>query len=293
MALPTETVYGLAANAADDRAVASIFEAKGRPRFNPLIVHILDLLQARTLATFTAQAEALAEAFWPGPLSLVLPRQPNAPLSLLATAGLETVALRVPAHPVARGVLQELQLAIAAPSANRSGSLSPTTAAHVAEDLGARVDLILDAGEASFGIESTIIGFDRRGALLLRHGALPRATIEATIGELHEPENNNVASPGRQRSHYAPVTPLRLEASDVDADEALLAFGADAPTGARVTRNLSTSGDLGEAAANLFSMLRELNSAGCTCIAAMPIPERGLGEAINDRLRRAAAPRNA
>jgi len=291
VALPTETVYGLGADAGNDRAVAAIFAAKTRPRFNPLIVHVHDVNRARTLATFTAQSQALAEAFWPGPLTLVLPRRMGAHVSLLASAGLDTIALRIPAHPVARRLLEESALAIAAPSANRSGTTSPTTAAHVAESLGAAVDLILDGGAAPLGIESTIVGFDERGAVHLRRGALPRERIEAVVGRLHEPANDAVTSPGRLKSHYAPTTPLRLDACDAGSDEALLAFGLAVPGEARLTRNLSVSGDLGEAAANFFAMLRELDAADCARIAVMPIPERDLGEALNDRLRRAAAPR--
>jgi L-threonylcarbamoyladenylate synthase len=291
VAFPTETVYGLGANAADDRAVLRIFEAKGRPRFNPLIMHVRDFEHAESLAVFDALAQRLAQAFWPGPLTLVLPRRFAAPLSLLASAGLDTVALRAPAHPIARRLLTESQLAIAAPSANLSGSISATTAAHAAQSLGDAVDLILDGGHAPLGLESTIIGFEPNGPVLLRPGALERDAIEAVIGELHNSESAAISSPGRLRSHYAPRSPLRLNAQNVGNDEALLAFGPDAPTNAAFSRNLSPSGDLREAAANLFAMLHELDDAGCPGIAAMAVPERGLGEAINDRLRRAAAPR--
>jgi L-threonylcarbamoyladenylate synthase len=290
--LPTETVYGLAADAANDRSVAAIFAAKRRPRFNPLIVHVRDIAHARTLAHFSATATSVANAFWPGPLTLVLLRRADAPVSLLASAGLDTVALRAPAHPVARRLLDESRLAIAAPSANRSGEVSPTSAAHVAESLGAELDLILDAGPTTLGVESTIVGFDDTGVLLLRPGALPRESIEAHVGPLREPAGETITSPGRLRSHYATRTPLRLEAHDVGPDDAVLAFGADVPTHARVMRNLSPSGDLREAAANLFAMMRELDAAGCARIAVMRVPPHGLGEAINDRLRRAAAPRD-
>jgi L-threonylcarbamoyladenylate synthase len=291
VAFPTETVYGLGANAADDRAVLRIFEAKGRPRFNPLIVHVRDLEHAESLAEFDAMAQRLAETFWPGPLTLVLPRRFAARLSLLASAGLETVALRVPAHRVARRLLAESQLAIAAPSANRSGAISATTAAHAAQSLGDAVDLILDGGFALVGVESTIVGFEPNGPVLLRPGALERDAIEAVIGKLRNSESAGVSSPGRLRSHYAPRSPLRLNAKDVRDDEGLLAFGPEMPENARFTRNLSPSGDLREAAANLFAMLHELDAAGCRGIAVMPVPEHDLGEAINDRLRRAAAPR--
>lgn len=292
VAIPTETVYGLAANAADDRAVAGIFSAKERPRFNPLIIHVRDLEHGQTLAEFSDLAHRLADAFWPGPLTLVLPRRPEAPVSLLATAGLETVAVRVPAHETARRLLEESQLAIAAPSANRSGRISSTTAAHVAESFGAAVDLILDAGPTRHGIESTIVGLYETTPVLLRPGALTRDRIEAVTGPLRSHAGAAIASPGQLQSHYAPKTRLRLNARDVAQDEALLAFGRRR-AGVGVMRNLSETGDLREAAANLFAMLRELDSFGAAAIAVMPIPEQGLGEAINDRLRRAASPKDS
>ncbi|HEX3944111.1 MAG TPA: L-threonylcarbamoyladenylate synthase [Rhizomicrobium sp.] len=291
VAFPTETVYGLGADATNDRAVAGIFEAKGRPRFNPLIVHVRDTGRAHTLVEFTSAATALAERFWPGPLTLVLPRKPDCPLSLLMSAGLDTVALRVPAHPIAQQLLAETNLPIAAPSANRSGRVSPTTAAHVANDLGERVQLILDGGATPHGIESTVIGFDGEHAVLLRPGAIAREDIEAVVGHTDTPQSGRIVSPGQLASHYAPHAALRLEARDVQPGEVLLAFGPDVPDAA-LMRNLSHSGDVTEAAANLFAMLRELDT-GAEQIAVMPIPERGLGEAINDRLRRAAAPRDA
>ena len=292
VAIPTETVYGLGADASNDRAVADTFAAKGRPRFNPLIVHVRDLEHAQSLAQFSQGALALAEAFWPGPLTLVLPRRPDAQVSLLASAGLNTIALRAPAHEIAQRLLRESGLAVSAPSANRSGEVSPTTAPHVAESLGGRVDLILDAGPARWGIESAIVGFDTRGPVLLRPGALSRDKIEAVVGQLHSPQSGRVTSPGQLRSHYAPQTPVRLDITAPRADEALLAFGTNIPAHAGATRNLSPAGDVREAAANLFSMLRELDAAGCAGIAVMPVPRHGLGEAINDRLRRACAPRN-
>jgi L-threonylcarbamoyladenylate synthase len=291
VAFPTETVYGLAADATNDSAVAGIFEAKGRPRFNPLIVHVGDIGRAYTFVEFTPLATALAERFWPGPLTLVLPRKPDCPLSLLVSAGLETVALRVPAHPIAQQLLAETNLPIAAPSANRSGRVSPTTAAHVADDLGERVQFVLDGGATSHGIESTVVGFNGKQPVLLRPGAIAREDIEGVVGLTDTPQPDRIVSPGQLASHYAPRATLRLDACYVQPGEALLAFGPDVPDAPHM-RNLSRSGDLIEAAANLFAMLRELD-AGAEQIAVMPIPERSLGEAINDRLRRAAAPRDA
>ncbi len=290
VAFPTETVYGLGADAGNDRAVAAIFAAKGRPQFNPLIVHVLGLAEAEILAEFTPLARRLAEAFWPGALTLVLPRRRDARLSLLVSAGLDTVALRAPSNAVARALLKAAGCAIAAPSANRSGSVSPTTAAHVAESLGGRVDVILDGGPAALGIESTVIGFDGDLPVLLRPGAVTREAIEKIAGPLSH-AGEKIASPGMLASHYAPHAPMRLNARKVSADEALLAFGPAVPQGAKITANLSPSGDLTEAAANLFAMLRELDTRGARRIAVMPIPVHGLGEAINDRLARAAAPR--
>ncbi|HEX2593614.1 MAG TPA: L-threonylcarbamoyladenylate synthase [Rhizomicrobium sp.] len=289
VAFPTETVYGLGANAEDETAIAGVFAAKGRPRFNPLIVHIRDLPQAETLATFTPLARKLAEQFWPGPLTLVLPRKANAKLALLVSAGLDTVALRVPANATAQDLLTASARPIAAPSANASGTISATTAAHVADSLKDRVDLILDGGATNVGIESTIIGFDDNIATLLRTGAIARETIEAITGPLAASKHGKVSAPGQLESHYAPNAALRLNATTIAADEALLAFGPPL-TGAKATLNLSPTSDLKEAAANLFAMLRALDTKA-TRIAAMPIPETGLGEAINDRLQRAAAPR--
>ena len=291
VAIPTETVYGLAADAANDGAVAGIFAAKDRPRFNPLIVHVRDVEHALTLAEFSPMAFQLAAAFWPGPLTLVLSRRAHARVSLLATAGLDTIALRVPAHETARILLEQSQLAVAAPSANRSGTISSTTAAHVAGSFGEAVDLVLDAGPAEHGIESTIVGLYGTGPVLLRPGALPREQIESVVGPLGTHADDVIASPGQMRSHYAPKTPLRLNAHGAAADEAFLAFGTTA-VHAPVMRNLSETGDLREAAANLFAMLYELDRAGCSAIAVMPVPGDGLGEAINDRLQRAAAPKD-
>jgi L-threonylcarbamoyladenylate synthase len=290
VAFPTETVYGLGADATSNSAVAGIFEAKGRPRFNPLIVHVQSLDRARRLAEFDALAPRLADRFWPGPLTLVLPRKPDCPLSFLVSAGLDTVALRVPEHPVAQQLLRASGMPIAAPSANRSGHVSPTTAAHVAADLAAHVDLVLDGGPTICGIESTIVGFEEGKPVLLRTGAIAREEIEAITGPLADRAAGRISAPGQLASHYAPCARLRLNAREVRPSEALLAFGPNVPDAA-VVRNLSASANPVEAAANLFAMLRELDASGAPAIAVMPIPEHGLGEAINDRLRRAAAPR--
>lgn len=291
VAFPTETVYGLGADATNGKAVAAIFAAKGRPQFNPLIVHVKDLAQAGTLVRFSPAASWLAELFWPGALTLVLPRRRGSPVSLLVSAGLETIALRVPAHPVAQRLLVECGLPVAAPSANRSSRISATTASHVADELRGKVDLIIDGGPAALGIELTIVGFDRDLPVLLRPGAIAREAIEAVVGPLHKPAGGKIASPGQLQSHYAPRARLRLEAREIASGEALLAFGPRSPAGGPLTLNLSSSGDLREAAANLFAMLRQLDSSGVQTIAVMPIPDTGLGEAINDRLGRAAAPR--
>lgn len=290
VAFPTETVYGLGADAGNDRAVAAIFAAKGRPTFNPLIVHVPGIAEAEALVDFTPLARKLAEAFWPGAVTLVLPRKEHARLSLLVSAGLNTVAVRAPSNPLARALLAAAACPIAAPSANRSGSVSPTTAAHVAESLDGAVELILDGGATPLGIESTVVGFDAGKPVLLRPGAVPREAIEAVVGPLSAP-GSGITSPGQLASHYAPVAGLRLEARDVADDEALLAFGPDVPQGGCAGLNLSERGDLTEAAANLFAMLRALDKSGARRIAVMPIPAHGLGEAINDRLQRAAAPR--
>ncbi len=296
VAFPTETVYGLGADATNDRAVASIFEAKGRPTFNPLIVHVSDREEAARHARFTPQADALARAFWPGGITLVLPRRETTPISLLVSAGLDTVALRVPAHPIAQKLIRAAGRPIAAPSANASGEVSPTQAEHVAASLGhsALLAMILDGGACPLGLESTVIGFPLGGApTLLRPGVTPREDIERVLGsplaaaDVASGETGR-SSPGQLASHYAPHAPLRLDAEDVREGELLLGFG---PSKAAAL-NLSPSGDLGEAAANLFAMLRALDArADGSTIAVARIPERGLGEAINDRLRRAAAPR--
>lgn len=298
VAFPTETVYGLGADARNGRAVARLFAAKGRPRFNPLISHVADVAAARRLARFDAAAERLATAFWPGPLTLVLPKSIDCPVSELATAGLDTIAVRVPDHPVVHEILTAFAGPVVAPSANRSGHVSPTTAAHVLADLKGRIDLVIDGGAAQVGIESTIVACLGGTPLLLRPGGLPRKRIESVLGtELAEPSRTTDAplAPGMLGSHYAPRTQLRLEARAVEPGEALLAFGPVVASGAehaRAVLNLSPTGDLVEAAANLFSHLRALDAAGVASIAVVPIPQEGIGEAINDRLSRAAAPRN-
>jgi L-threonylcarbamoyladenylate synthase len=294
VAIPTETVYGLAADAANGEAVARIFKAKGRPRFNPLICHADSLAMAKRHGIFDARARRLAEAFWPGPLTLVLPKNPDSPIHALASAGLGTIGLRVPAG-AARDLVAALGRVLAAPSANLSGRMSPTTAGHVASQLGGEVALILDGGPARIGVESTIVALDGPVARLLRPGGLAAADIEAVLGEKLQrvAAGDKVEAPGMLASHYAPDTPLRLEATKVGPGEALLAFGADLPEGAGAAvrlRNLSPAGDLTEAAANLFGALHELDTCGAETIAVMAIPGHGLGEAINDRLRRAAAP---
>jgi L-threonylcarbamoyladenylate synthase len=287
VAFPTETVYGLGADATNGKAVAAIFAAKQRPQFNPLIVHVKDRAEAEALVEFTPRARALAEAFWPGALTLVLPRRSDCPLSLLVSAGLDTVALRVPSHPVAKALIAAAGKPIAAPSANVSGHVSPTTTAHVAEELGDKVDFILDGGPTTIGIESTVIGFEGDTPVLLRPGGVARDAIERLAGPLAAPSNATIQSPGQLESHYAPRAKLRLNANDIRPGEALLAFG---PHDFGAALNLSAAGDLMEAAANLFAMLRTLDKTA-DAIAVMPIPDEGLGEAINDRLMRAAAPR--
>src|SRR5438132_9246622 len=294
VAFPTETVYGLGADAGDGKAIARLYEAKGRPAFNPLIAHVLDIAAARGLGRFDAAAERLAARFWPGPLTLVLPKTPTCPVAELATAGLDTLAVRVPAHAVAHELLAAVGKPVVAPSANRSGHVSPTTAQHVLGDLRGRVDFILDGGPTPVGVESTIIACPRE-PVPLRPGGLARADIEGALGRplAERPDIGNAeppVAPGRLASHYAPRARLRLEAQSVAAGEALLAFGPDLPAGAddtAVVLNLSLRGNLVEAAANLFSHLRALDAARPSVIAVMPVPPTGLGEAINDRLKRA------
>jgi L-threonylcarbamoyladenylate synthase len=288
VAFPTETVYGLGADATNDLAVAEIFAAKGRPRFNPLIVHVPSVAEAERLVRFNAAAHRVAVRFWPGPLSLVLPRRKACGLSLLASAGLDTVAVRAPDHPVAQALLRETGRPIAAPSANRSGRVSPTGAAHVAEELGGKVALILDGGATPVGLESTVLDLSGEAPALLRPGAVTLEELTELLGPIVGPGGGKPKAPGMLRSHYAPALPLRLEVTEARPGEALLAFGPDAPPGFAKVLWLSHSGDLVEAAANLFAMLRRLDRPCFRGIAVMPIPDRGLGRAINDRLRRAA-----
>jgi L-threonylcarbamoyladenylate synthase len=291
VAFPTETVYGLGADATNGEAVARLYAAKGRPQFNPLIAHVPDLAAARRLAVFNTAAEQLAAAFWPGPLTLVLPKTAACDVSDLALAGLDTIALRIPAHRIARDLLAAFGKPIVAPSANRSGHVSPTTAAHVLADLRGRIDLIVDGGSCKVGVESTIVSL-ADAPTLLRPGGLPREDIERVLGcrLADAPVSEMPSAPGMLASHYAPKAMLRLNAETARTGEALLAFGhvSNVPNG---TLNLSPHGNLVEAAANLFSHLRALDRGGAKMIAVMPVPDDGLGEAINDRLRRAAAPR--
>jgi L-threonylcarbamoyladenylate synthase len=288
VAVPTETVYGLAADATNGAAVASIYTAKGRPSFNPLISHVADIAMAEELAEFSPLAHRLAARFWPGPLTLVLPRKSTCPVSDLVTAGLPSIGLRVPQHIATLEIIRRVGRPLAAPSANPSEQLSPTTAAHVAAGLGSRIDLIIDGGACSAGLESTIIAPGEEGAVMLRAGALARSEIELLTGPLRSPDaSKGIVAPGMLRRHYAPRARLRLDASAPESGEAFLAFGAP-PSGVSPSLNLSIRGDLAEAASNLFAMLRALDESH-RAIAVAPIPSVGLGEAINDRLRRGAA----
>jgi L-threonylcarbamoyladenylate synthase len=294
VAFPTETVYGLGADATNGQAVAAIFAAKGRPHFNPLIVHVLDVGQAGEHAELTPLARRLAGAFWPGPLTLVLERRAQSPLSDLVTGGLTTLAMRAPDHPVARALLAATERPLAAPSANRSGHISPTQAVHVLSDLGEAPAMILDGGATAHGLESTVIDARGEAPVLLRPGAVTAETIEAVLGQPLVRQDITPArpnAPGQLASHYAPDAKVRLDVKDVRSGEALLAFGGALPAHDGPVINLSPSSDLIEAAANLFAALRALDASGAGTIAVMPIPDAGLGEAINDRLRRAAAPR--
>jgi L-threonylcarbamoyladenylate synthase len=293
VAFPTETVYGLGAIATDSAAIAGIFAAKGRPANNPLILHVACVEQAAEIARFDQRAERLAAAFWPGPLTLVLPLKPDSGIVPAATAGLDTVAIRIPRHPTAQRLLGAVALPIAAPSANRSGAVSPTTAAHVLADLESRIDMVLDAGPVELGIESTVVDLSRSDlACLLRPGSVTRTALEHIIGPLAAAEagpTSSPRSPGLLARHYSPQTPLRLDAETVEAGEALLAFGPDVPEGGLLTLNLSKAGSVEEAAHNLYAMLRRLDDVGARRIAVMKLPGDGLGEAIADRLKRAAA----
>lgn len=288
VAFPTETVYGLGADARNDAAVAQIFKAKGRPQFNPLIVHVASVEAAKEIAEFDADALRLASAFWPGPLTLVLPLRPDAGISALVSAGLPSVAIRVPEHPLAKRLLAAFNGPVAAPSANPSGRISPTTARHVIDGLSGRIDAVLDGGACGVGVESTIVGF-MPDPTLLRSGGLPAEAIEDCLGRaLATPDpSDRPNAPGLLASHYAPEAPLRLNAKGPKPGELMLGFGA-----VDCDLSLSGSGDLIEAAANLFSHLHDLDARASNGIAVSPVPDHGLGRAINDRLRRAAAPRD-
>lgn len=284
VAMPTETVYGLAADAANPDAVVRLYEAKGRPRFNPLIAHVSGLAMAMKEAVFSPLATSLAQEFWPGPLTLVLPVIPGGTVCDLARSGLLTIGLRCPAHPAANAMIEEFGRPVVAPSANRSGHVSPTRAEHVAADLSDRIDLILDGGPCDVGIESTIIAVKGEAVTLLRTGAIPAGTLEAFIGKpLLRSAETGISAPGMLKSHYAPNARLRLNAEAPEAGEGYLGFGP----GVREGLNLSPGGDLAEAATKLFAMLRALD-ARFDRIAVASIPMQGLGEAINDRLTRAA-----
>ncbi|WP_101068765.1 L-threonylcarbamoyladenylate synthase [Roseovarius salinarum] len=287
VAFPTETVYGLGADARQGRAVAGIFEAKQRPRFNPLIAHVDSIGTAQRFVAWPHEAEVLARAFWPGPLTLVLPLRASAGISPLVTAGRDTLAVRVPAHPVAQSLLHAFGGPVAAPSANPAGRISPTTAGHVLAGLGDRIDAVIDGGRCPVGIESTIVGLWDT-PVLLRPGGLPAEVIEAALGQPlpRQDEGGSLTAPGQMASHYAPGATLRLNAEAAGPRERMLGFGD-----VQCDLNLSRAGDLSEAAANLFGHLHRLDAQGATAIAVSPIPDTGLGRAINDRLRRAAAPR--
>ena len=295
VAFPTETVYGLGGNALSDDAVACIYAAKGRPQFNPLIVHVRSVEDANHYVDFNEKALQLVHHFWPGPLTLVLPRKKKCALSLLVSAGMDTVAVRMPSHPLAQALLHEAGIPIAAPSANRSGRISPTEAKHVHEELGERIAMVLDGGPCHVGIESTVVDTTRTTPMILRPGSISLPSMIKVIGEMTSAsEDAAISAPGMLASHYAPSTSVRLNATSVESNEALLAFGHNTPNGAMHTENLSPNGNLQEAAANLFRMLRHLDACGARRIAVMPIPEdqekNALGIAINDRLKRAATP---
>jgi L-threonylcarbamoyladenylate synthase len=296
VAFPTETVYGLGADARNGEAVAAIFTAKDRPRFNPLIVHVATPEISRRYVQWSPLAEALAAAFLPGPLTLVLPKRPDSEIHDLVSAGGATLGIRIPAHPIAQQLLRAFDGPIAAPSANRSGRISPTTAAHVQAELGDRIPLIIDGGPCQVGLESTVVDCSGESLTVLRSGAITREMLARVAGPVADApasagEGAALLSPGQLASHYAPEKPLRLNATSLTPGEALLAFGPNVPQGAVHIINLSATGDLIEAAANLFAALRALDASPATAIAAMSIPQTGIGEAINDRLSRASAPR--
>lgn len=296
---PTETVYGLGADATQATAIAALYAAKGRPQFNPLIAHVATLAQARAEGIFNATALKLAERFWPGPLTLVVPRQPDGTVCDLACAGLASIGLRLPSHPIARYLIEKAGRPIAAPSANRSGHISPTTPDHVWDDLNTRIDAVLEGYASPVGVESTIIACLEDRPVILRHGGITREMIADCLGHpIAEPDHtgnsNKPLAPGMLDSHYAPNAKVRLEAESVGTGEAVLLLGPDKPAGMDETTprlNLSPRGDLTEAAANLYAYLRRLDRPDISGIAVMPIPDHDLGAAINDRLRRAAAPR--
>lgn len=296
VAIPTETVYGLAADATNPLAITRIYEMKGRPRFNPLICHMADLAMAETHAVFDPLSRQIADAFWPGPLTLILPIRPESAIHPLARAGLDTVGIRVPTGFASR-LLAAFGRPLAAPSANTSGRISPTTARHVAEDFGARLELVLDAGPAVVGLESTILKVEDETIRLLRPGGLDAAEVERVTGRQvlrNDTAGATIEAPGMLASHYAPDAPVRLNASDVRPGEVLIRFGGRMLPGeadAALVLDLSPGGDLAEAAANLFGYMKQADAVGAGSIAFSPIPADGLGEAINDRLQRAAAPR--
>jgi L-threonylcarbamoyladenylate synthase len=297
VAFPTETVYGLGADATDAEAVARIYAAKERPEFNPLIAHVASVESALAQGRFDTVAQALADAFWPGPLTLVVPASAKCAVADLARAGLDSIAVRVPAHPLARSLLERVERPVAAPSANRSGRVSPTRAEHVLADLDGRIDAVLDGGPTEVGLESTIVACLGETPALLRPGGIPREAIERIIGRALDDAGEagpSPRAPGMLASHYAPRARVRLQTTTIHIGEAALLFGPAPPQGvehAEATLNLSERGDLTEAAGNLFAHLRALDESGAVTIAVMPIPDRGLGEGINDRLRRAAAER--
>ena len=292
VAFPTETVYGLGADATNDEAVARVYAAKGRPSFNPLIAHVPDLEEAFALGQFTEEAKSLARAFWPGPLSLVVPRAASCPVSLLASAGHDSIAIRIPSHPMALDLLKATGRPVVAPSANPSGKISPTTAEHVRRHLKDKVAMVLDGGRCKVGVESSVVSFLADGPKLLRQGGVPRTEIEKVLGHAIAVESHSARphAPGQLLSHYAPHAELRLNADAPREGEAYLGFG---PLHAHGPWTLSARGDLVEAAASLFRLLHEIDATGVARIAVAPVPHHGLGEAINDRLLRAAAPRDS
>lgn len=292
VAFPTETVYGLGADATNDEAVARVYAAKGRPSFNPLITHVPGVEEAFALGHFTQEAKALARAFWPGPLSLVVPRAASCPVSLLASAGNDSIAIRIPSHPMALDLLKATGRPVVAPSANPSGRISPTTAEHVRRHLKDKVAMVLDGGRCKVGVESSVVSFLADGPKLLRQGGVPRTEIEKVLGHAITVESHSARphAPGQLLSHYAPHAELRLNADTPREGEAYLGFG---PLHAHGPWTLSARGDLVEAAASLFRLLHEIDATGVTRIAVAPVPHHGLGEAINDRLLRAAAPRDS